>query len=321
METHLVTLFIYFLNVWHFLWTKPLFYLCSSYHVIMHIILLSYSTHTHFLFFLSVLDIYMCPSHLFILFWLLSLSLCFPEKKFSSGSPKGKWVIFPCFAFLLIYFSSVTPRLPSPSFFFFLPPPLSLFSSHLQFLPFIFFSFSPSYSSPLLLCEYVWQNIQPWGYIGSFMWGPVVTLKACYVVCLFASAQLPLSVLRTLVCVWLSTRSLAGWKCWLSKNNTPAPAACNCAHVYAPAFFFFFFLFSLNTFWGRSMCKDLETVRIREAWLMAATPLPVWHYYPVVIVPPTCLFFKCSQRNMVKHGHLIQEVYWHSNAVILTQSG
>lgn len=56
------------------------------------------------------------------------------------------------------------------------------------------------------------KNIQPLGYIASFMWGPVVTLKACYVVCRFASAQLLLSVLGTLVFARFSTWSLPGWK-------------------------------------------------------------------------------------------------------------
>lgn len=55
-------------------------------------------------------------------------------------------------------------------------------------------------------------NIRPWGYIASFMWGPVVTLKARNVVCRFASAQLSLSALRTVVCTWLSTHSLLGSK-------------------------------------------------------------------------------------------------------------
>lgn len=61
-----------------------------------------------------------------------------------------------------------------------------------------------------------------------------MTLKARYVICRFASAQLSLSALRrTLVCTRCATRSLPGSKCWWVDNNMPAPVGCNCAHVYA----------------------------------------------------------------------------------------
>lgn len=131
------------------------------------------------------------------------------------------------------------------------------------------------------------------------MWGPVVTLKACYVVCRFASAQLLLSVLRTLVCAWLFTRSLPGWK-RLVENNMPAPAGCNCAHAYALAIKKK--KKSPNTLWRRLMLKDLSIVK---AWLITVTLLHVWHSDPVVTASPTCLFFKCSKW-FIQH-HLADE--------------
>lgn len=76
---------LFLLSGWHFRWTRPWLYLRSSSLITMYIILLSLSalqTHTHAYivsfspsyFILSVLNMYMHPSHLFILYCLLSLS-------------------------------------------------------------------------------------------------------------------------------------------------------------------------------------------------------------------------------------------------------
>lgn len=106
---------------------------------------------------------------------------------------------------------------------FVLPLPFYLFIlAEWLFAVFVFFSlicslphlFSSRAVAPLLVRKYVWQKHSALGLHCFFMWGPVVTLKACYVVCRFASAQLLLSVLRTLVCAWFFTWSLPGWKLW-----------------------------------------------------------------------------------------------------------
>lgn len=144
-----------------------------------------------------------------------------------------------------------------------------------------------SCSGPLLVWKYVWQNIQPWGYIASFMWGPVVTLKACYVVCRFASAQLLLSVLRTLVCARLSTWSLPGWKHWLVENSMPAPAGYNRANVYALVLFKNCQL----PVWQIDAKIHKYSVSVE---MNINLPCP-WHSDPLVKAFAACLFVKGSR--------------------------
>ena len=126
------------------------------------------------------------------------------RKKKSVSVISREWLIFPGFVFLPIYFSRVSP--PPPLFF------CSLVSSVTFVQIFLHCLFS---SICFLLCSSTLKwicvaKIQPWGYIASFIWGPVVTLKAHKVVCRFASAQLSLSAQRNPARAWLSAHSLSG---------------------------------------------------------------------------------------------------------------
>lgn len=167
---------------------------------------------------------------LFILCRPLSLSQHFPlEVKLKKKNlPLGNESLCPAIAFLPIYFCRVTLQRQHPLFYFAVFVFSSLICSFLHL-------FSSRAVAPPLLWKYVWQkkNIQPWGYIASFMWGPVVTLKACYVVCRFASVQLLLSVLGTLVCARFSTWSLPGWKALVGREAArPRLPALLCARMW-----------------------------------------------------------------------------------------
>lgn len=197
---------LFLLSVWHFRWTRPRFSLCSSSLITMYIILLSapqMHTRIYSLLSLSSLNMYMHPSHLLVILpaiVIIVFSKGENQYLFSQGNDSF-FLAFSLYLFILAEWLYSSHHPLSPSVF--------VFSDLLFlriFLPFLF-SFAASFSTRTRVCV---AKIQPWGYIASFLWGPVVTLKARYVVCRFASALLSLSALRTLVCAWLSTQSLLG---------------------------------------------------------------------------------------------------------------
>lgn len=276
---------LFLLSVWHVWWTRPRLYLPSSSLITMCIIPLSLSAHLHTQFNFSLLLQPFCLKHTHVSLWSVSC-FCFQRKKNSICSLKGEWLIFPGFSFLPIYFSRVTLQLPSLSVF------QSLLSSpDFSSLAPSFHLFSLFQLPSLLVCV---AKIQPWGYIASFMWGPVVTLKAHYVICRFASAQLsPSALRRILVCTRRATRSLPGSKCWWVDNNIPLPVGWNCAHVCALVDF-------VKLSHPSAMRQiDVKALSVVEARLMTveSVTLPLLLFYDTLtqLLQPLqhVCFFKC----------------------------
>lgn len=141
----------------------------------------------------------MHPTHLFILFCRISDNFCRSRHNqcsnavvvFSRGKRKSllpkEWLIIPAFVFLSVYFKSdftAHIALFSPLCllsYLLVPSHISVFGFFCLFCPFLL----PS----LLICV---AKILPWGCVAFFTWGPVVTFKACNVVCRSASGQLSL---------------------------------------------------------------------------------------------------------------------------------
>lgn len=224
----------------------------------------------------------------------------FQGRKSVSVFPR-EWLIFPGFVFSPIYFNRVTLQLPSPS----LPLCHCILSSHLLFK--IFFPHPLSASICFLLCSFplylyasmcgrnpalglhCFFHVRTSGDIKGLQRGLSVCISPVLTVCALDPSMR--SALHSLT---------ASLKPRLEENNMPAPAGCNCAHVYALAD-----LLSPHTqaLWGRSMFKGLSMV---EAWLMTVESarrllsfsyislphLPLWHSDLVVKTLPTYLLFK-----------------------------
>lgn len=177
----------------------------------------------------------------------------FHRKKIVSVLPK-EWLIFPGFVFLSIYFNRVTLQLTSPPH-----PPLFLFSSLIS-----------HFSSFFSTCSLLTFVLSFAAYLSTRMCGKNPTLRLH---CLFhvrtsgdiKGLQRGLSVcISPALIVWdpsmhsaLSSLTHSSLERLLVENNMPAPAGCNCAHVYA-----FADLLSPYTqvLWGRSMFKGLSIV-------------------------------------------------------------
>lgn len=199
---------LFLLSVWHSEWTRPWFCLLLPHHHLKSCSVCISKMHIHIVFFslfpppissflpqtcTCIRLIYLCYVAFHFDNVLLGKSNVFIVGEKSVSVLPREWLIFPSFVFSPIYFIRLTLQLPIIVFF----PLCLLFSPLIS----CFSRFFILFSSPTL-CFHLFSllqppsvlacvaKIQPWGYIASFMWGPVVTLKACNVVCRFASAQL-----------------------------------------------------------------------------------------------------------------------------------
>lgn len=199
---------LFLLSVWHSEWTRPWFCLLLPHHHVKSCSVCISKMQIHIVFFpyfpLLFLPFYLKHVHASVSSICVTLpsiliTWCSAKATFSLLG-KNRYLFSPgsdsFFLVLSFHLFILSGRLYSfPSLFFF----PSAFCSHLSspVSPdfFILFSsptlcfhlFSLLQPPSVLACV---AKIQPWGYIASFMWGPVVTLKACNVVCRFASAQL-----------------------------------------------------------------------------------------------------------------------------------
>lgn len=198
---------LFLLSVWHSEWTRPWFCLLLPHHHLKSCSVCISKMHIHIVFFpyfpLPFLPV--CLKHVHAS--VSSICVTLPSILITCCSAKATFSLLGKNRYLF------SPG--SDSFFLVLSFHLFILSGWLYSFPSLFFPlcllFSPLiscfsrffilFSSPTL-CFHLFSllqppsvlacvaKIQPWGYIASFMWGPVVTLKACNVVCRFASAQL-----------------------------------------------------------------------------------------------------------------------------------